>query len=103
MLACTASTAPSTALDGRWLDTPSTTFIPPPPPNAVSLSGPILDPAPQSFPHRLQVVEGPLWQPLQIGQEVVGRPRTAGAGDQRGAVGREDRGLEMTGQLASRL
>src|SRR5947209_10596195 len=103
MLACPASTGRSTALDGTSLDTPSTCSIPPPPPSVVSLSAPELDPPAQSFPHRFKVVEGPVGQPLEVGDQRVGGVHAPGALDQGGPVGGEHRRLQVARQFGPGL
>src|SRR3954468_13648582 len=103
MFAWTASTARSTALEGRSLDTTSISPIPPPPPSAANGSGPVLDPPPQSFPHRLEMVEGAFRQAAEaVGQLVRGRG-ASGALDEGVAVGGEHRGLQMAGQFCPGL
>src|SRR5437868_8387614 len=103
MLACTTSTARRTAFEGRSLDTPSNLSIPRRAPNAKWESGPVLDPPPQSFPHRLDVVEGPVGKLAEALDQVVGGAHAAGAGNDHRPVSREDGRLEVAGQLGPSL
>src|SRR3954447_12555218 len=103
MFAWTASTARSSALEGRSLDTTSISPIPPPPPSAANGSGPVLDPPPQSFPHRLEMVEGSFRQSAEPVSQLVRRPHTSGALDEGVAVGGEHRWLQMAGQFGPGL
>src|SRR2546430_360103 len=72
-------------------------------PNAVVGSGPVLDPSPKSFPHRLDVVEGSVRELAQALDQVVGRAHAPSACDDHRPVSRERGRLEVAGQLGPSL